>query len=123
MYIPVSMMLQHAACLESGSLGSTPCPTHSQTTDAKSQQPTLVSSREIVNCAGLHTWDVAQCVEGYDTTYIPPRYYARGSYFWLRNFGHRFSHLVYPMAERGGLGVHLTIDLAGGLGLTYGGFG
>jgi L-2-hydroxyglutarate oxidase LhgO len=39
-------------------------------------------------------------------------HFARGRYFAL---AHRapFSHLVYPVPEPGGLGVHLTLDLAG----------
>lgn len=39
-------------------------------------------------------------------------YFAKGHYY---AYGGRppFSHLVYPVAEPGGLGVHVTLDLAG----------
>jgi L-2-hydroxyglutarate oxidase LhgO len=43
---------------------------------------------------------------------IPPLHYAKGSYFSLSGL-HPFSHLIYPVPQRGGLGVHLTLDLAG----------
>ena len=43
---------------------------------------------------------------------IPTAYYAKGNYF---SCGARapFSRLIYPVPEPGGLGVHLTLDLAG----------
>lgn len=39
-------------------------------------------------------------------------YFARGHYYGYRGRP-PFSRLVYPIAEAGGLGVHVTIDLAG----------
>jgi len=39
-------------------------------------------------------------------------YLAKGSYFSLTGRS-PFNHLVYPVPEPGGLGVHLTLDLAG----------
>ena len=45
---------------------------------------------------------------------IPAVTYAKGNYFSLmRRPG--FRHLIYPVPEPGGLGVHLTLDLAGGV--------
>ncbi|MCX8005556.1 MAG: FAD-dependent oxidoreductase, partial [Burkholderiaceae bacterium] len=41
-----------------------------------------------------------------------PLYLAKGNYFVLTG-RQPFSHLVYPLPEAGGLGVHVTIDLAG----------
>jgi L-2-hydroxyglutarate oxidase LhgO len=43
---------------------------------------------------------------------IPTAYFAKGNYF---SCGVRapFSHLIYPVPEPGGLGVHLTLDLGG----------
>ena len=66
----------------------------------------------VVNCAGLHAPEVARCIEDFPTSHVPRAYYARGHYFALsgRNPFHR---LVYPIPEQGGLGVHLTLDLAG----------
>jgi L-2-hydroxyglutarate oxidase LhgO len=43
---------------------------------------------------------------------IPPQYFGKGHYFTLAGSS-PFSHLVYPVPEPGGLGVHVTLDLAG----------
>ncbi|CAH0482383.1 unnamed protein product [Peronospora belbahrii] len=42
-----------------------------------------------------------------------PSRYAKGTYLKLSTQDRPFSHLVYPIPEVGGLGVHATIDLAG----------
>ena len=47
-----------------------------------------------------------------DPTRIPESHLAKGNYYTL--VGARpFQHLVYPVPEEGGLGVHVTIDLGG----------
>ncbi len=68
--------------------------------------------RFLVNAAGLGAQEVAGALRGLDPALVPPRHLAKGNYFIL---GPRapFSHLVYPMPEAAGLGVHLTLDLAG----------
>jgi L-2-hydroxyglutarate oxidase LhgO len=43
---------------------------------------------------------------------IPPLYLAKGNYFALTKRS-PFSRLIYPIPAPGGLGVHLTLDLAG----------
>ena len=43
---------------------------------------------------------------------IPPAYLAKGNYFSCSARA-PFSHLIYPVPEPGGLGVHLTLDMAG----------
>jgi len=75
------------------------------------ERPTL-RARLVVNCAGLHATQVAASIEGFPAGNIPRPYYARGHYFSLAGRA-RFRHLVYPIPEPGGLGVHLTLDLAG----------
>lgn len=74
--------------------------------------PMQVSARFMVNAAGLGAQALARNLEGYPADRIPPLHYAKGSYFSL---GGRspFSRLIYPMPEQAGLGVHLTLDLAG----------
>ncbi|RLN89612.1 hypothetical protein BBJ28_00022837 [Nothophytophthora sp. Chile5] len=42
-----------------------------------------------------------------------PEQFAKGTYFKLGQSNRPFSHLVYPIPEVGGLGVHATVDLAG----------
>ena len=43
---------------------------------------------------------------------VPTAYYAKGNYFTLAGRS-PFSRLIYPVPVPGGLGTHLTIDLAG----------
>jgi L-2-hydroxyglutarate oxidase LhgO len=73
-------------------------------------RPTL-RARLVVNCTGLHATQVAASIEGFPASHIPRAYYARGHYFALAGRT-SFRHLVYPIPEPGGLGVHLTLDLA-----------
>lgn len=74
------------------------------------ERPTL-RAHTVVNCAGLHSTEVAQKIEGFPASHIPRAYFARGHYFGLAGRT-TFRHLVYPIPEPGGLGVHLTLDLA-----------
>eukprot|EP01083_Nonionella_stella_P127045 384795_1 len=39
------------------------------------------------------------------------QYFAKGNYYRLQGQKTPFQHLVYPVPEKGGLGVHATIDL------------
>jgi len=71
-----------------------------------------IESRLVINSAGLSAQDVAATIMGFDKKFIPPRHYAKGSYFSLSGKS-PFSRLVYPMPEPGGLGIHFTLDLAG----------
>jgi L-2-hydroxyglutarate oxidase LhgO len=43
---------------------------------------------------------------------VPPLYYAKGNYFALQGRT-PFARLIYPVPAPGGLGVHITVDLAG----------
>lgn len=73
-------------------------------------EPLLASS--VINCAGLQAQQVAARLVGLPAASIPPLFYAKGNYFSFSGRAH-FSHLIYPMPEAGGLGIHLTLDLAG----------
>jgi L-2-hydroxyglutarate oxidase LhgO len=66
----------------------------------------------LVNSAGLQAVELAERIIGFPREHIPPCHYAKGSYFTLTG-KHPFSRLIYPVPEPGGLGVHLTLDLAG----------
>ncbi|KVW61077.1 NAD(P)/FAD-dependent oxidoreductase [Burkholderia ubonensis] len=66
----------------------------------------------VINSAGLGAQALARRTRGLDQRWVPPLYLARGTYFSLSGRA-PFSHLVYPMPERAGLGIHLTLDLAG----------
>jgi L-2-hydroxyglutarate oxidase LhgO len=65
----------------------------------------------IVNSAGLEAPRLARCIEGFPTVHVPHGRYAKGSYFALGG-GSPFARLIYPLPEPGGLGIHLTLDLA-----------
>lgn len=73
---------------------------------------TELLAQELVNAAGLSAPDVATKIEGTPTAGIPKAYYAKGNYFSLSGKS-PFSHLIYPVPEAAGLGVHLTLDMAG----------
>lgn len=78
-------------------------------------QPELVLiPKLVVNSTGLSAPSLAKRFSGIDTALIPTSYYARGCYFTLANTkGPPFRHLIYPIPEDGGLGVHVTLDLNG----------
>ena len=71
-----------------------------------------IQSKIIVNSAGLRAPSVARLMEGFPPAHIPPEFYAKGNYYSLAGRP-PFSRLVYPVPEPGGLGVHVTLDLAG----------
>jgi len=75
-------------------------------------EPDDVRVRVVINAAGLAASTVAQAL-GLSPDRVPTTHYAKGSYFTLQGGKPPFSRLVYPMPEPGGLGVHVTLDLAG----------
>ena len=66
----------------------------------------------VVNCAGLGAQDFARAIDGYPAARVPRLVFAKGNYF---SYAGRpvFSRLIYPVPMPGGLGVHVTLDLAG----------
>jgi L-2-hydroxyglutarate oxidase LhgO len=66
----------------------------------------------VVNAAGLGAQRLGGATEGYPTARVPRLVLVKGNYF---SFAGRpvFSRLVYPVPIPGGLGVHVTLDLAG----------
>ncbi len=68
--------------------------------------------RTVVNAGGLHAQGVARSIEGVPPSSIPGQYFAKGHYFMLSGRS-PFNRLVYPVPVPGGLGVHVTLDLAG----------
>lgn len=75
-------------------------------------EPMRLLARTLVNAAGLGAWAVARGLAGYPQALVPPCVLARGVYFVLAGKS-PFRHLIYPVPEGGGLGVHVTLDLAG----------
>ncbi len=74
--------------------------------------PSTVHCQLVVNAAGLWAQSVARSLAGFPPSAIPACHYARGHYFLLSRPS-PFRHLIYPVAVQGGLGVHVTLDLAG----------
>jgi len=72
----------------------------------------IIHARECINACGLSAIPLLKNFEGFPKSKLPKAHFAKGSYF---SYSARtpFSHLVYPIPENGGLGVHLTLDLQG----------
>ncbi len=74
--------------------------------------PGIITCRRLVNSAGLYAQRIAYSIEGYDSALIPRLVLAKGNYFGCAARP-AFSRLIYPAPVDGGLGVHVTLDLAG----------
>jgi L-2-hydroxyglutarate oxidase LhgO len=102
-----------------------------------------ISCDNVVNCAGLKASEISRTVfhsttkqssmlqnhnanakindssidvgngGGVDGGVTCRQYFAKGNYYRLQGQKSPFRHLVYPVPEKGGLGVHATIDLGG----------
>lgn len=73
-----------------------------------------ITTTYLINSAGLSSVAVANKIEPMEKSLIPTLYYCRGHYF---SYGGKspFNHLIYPVPERHGLGIHATLDLGGQL--------
>jgi L-2-hydroxyglutarate oxidase LhgO len=74
--------------------------------------PLEIEAGILINAAGLHAQALASRIDGLGSAHIPRPWFAKGNYYALAGRS-PFTHLVYPVPEPGGLGVHLTLDLAG----------
>ncbi len=75
-------------------------------------EPMRLRTRYLVNSAGLHAPALARRIEGLDPALVPRGWLCKGNYYTLSGRS-PFSRLIYPVPEAAGLGVHVTIDLAG----------
>jgi L-2-hydroxyglutarate oxidase LhgO len=80
--------------------------------EAGGEAPMTLECDLLVNAAGLGAPAVARGIEGMPLELIPCAYLAKGNYFSCSARA-PFSRLIYPVPEPGGLGVHLTLDMAG----------
>jgi len=71
-----------------------------------------LQTKILINCAGMSAPALAQKIEGLEKDQIPKAYFAKGNYFSLSGKS-PFAHLIYPIPEPGGLGVHITLDMGG----------
>ena len=74
--------------------------------------PMELDARIVVNAAGLWAPWVTCRMHGMPAEHVPTARYAKGSYYALSGRA-PFTHLIYPVPQEAGLGVHLTLDLAG----------
>jgi L-2-hydroxyglutarate oxidase LhgO len=84
------------------------------------QESETVQAPLVINCAGLDSDTIAAYL-GIDIEQLGYRlHYCKGQYFRLKdNKSRLIKGLVYPVPKpkSGGLGIHATLDLAGGLRL------
>jgi len=80
--------------------------------DAGGETPMTLECALLINSAGLCAPEVARSIAGLPQEHIPQAYLAKGNYFSCSARA-PFSRLIYPVPEPGGLGVHLTLDMAG----------
>jgi L-2-hydroxyglutarate oxidase LhgO len=74
--------------------------------------PFEIEAGLLVNSTGLHAPALALRIDGLDPAHVPAIWFAKGNYYALAGRS-PFTRLIYPVPEPGGLGVHLTLDLAG----------
>jgi L-2-hydroxyglutarate oxidase LhgO len=80
--------------------------------DVGGAEPMRIIARTVINSAGLMAQQFATALRGFPQHKVPHCYYAKGNYYSLSSRS-PFTHLIYPVPEAAGLGVHLTLDLAG----------
>jgi hypothetical protein len=78
----------------------------------RTQDGTEIWAENVINSTGLVAPIVARQFAGMAQAHLPRAYYAKGNYFSLSGRS-PFSRLIYPVPEAAGLGVHLTLDMAG----------
>ncbi len=66
----------------------------------------------VVNTASLGAQAIARATQGYPAERVPKLVLAKGNYFGCLGKS-AFSRLIYPAPVDGGLGTHVTLDLAG----------
>ena len=76
----------------------------------KDNNLTNIKCKNLINSAGLFASDVSNKIIELNKKFIPKIFFAKGNYFSLgKDFGIR--HLIYPIPEKFGLGIHLTLEL------------
>ncbi len=80
--------------------------------DIGGDEPMAIEARTVVNAAGLRAQELARAIMGVPSSAIPATYYAIGHYYRMSGRA-PFHHLIYPVPEDGGLGIHLTLDMGG----------
>ncbi len=80
--------------------------------DCGGDAPMSIVAETVINSGGLWAQEIARTIEGIPAETIPPTYYCKGNYYTLSGRP-PFTRPIYPVPERAGLGVHVTVDLGG----------
>ena len=80
--------------------------------DCGGDAPMSLTADLVINSAGLWAQSVAATIAGISADTIPPTYYCKGNYYTLSGKP-PFRRPIYPVPEKAGLGVHVTVDLGG----------
>ncbi|MEN0065367.1 MAG: NAD(P)/FAD-dependent oxidoreductase [Myxococcota bacterium] len=72
-----------------------------------------VEADAVYLCAGLDTLALARTCLPPAVLPPSPSHLAKGTYYALTGVAPPFRHLVYPLPEAAGLGIHATVDLVG----------
>ena len=84
----------------------------SATDSGADEEPMRLACQHVINAAGLYAPLLARRTQGLNPATIAQDHYAKGNYYALAGKA-PFKHLIYPVPEAAGLGVHLTLDLGG----------
>jgi len=76
------------------------------------REPGALDFDAVVNAAGLGAQALARRIEDYPAEQVPRLVFGKGNYFGYAGKP-VFSRLIYPTPVDGGLGVHVTLDMAG----------
>lgn len=80
--------------------------------DCGGAAPMSLTADLVVNSGGLWAQSIAASIVGVPAQSVPPTYYCKGNYYTLSGKP-PFSRPIYPVPEKAGLGVHVTVDLGG----------
>jgi len=83
-----------------------------ETIEAGTDRTFELQASIFINACGLQAPAVASSIAGLPRWFVPDTRFAKGNYFSATGKT-PFKHLIYPVPEEGGLGVHLTLDLDG----------
>ena len=78
----------------------------------KNKNMMKLKTKYLINCAGLYAQKVSHTIRCIKSSSIPKLYMAKGNYLTLKGKA-PFSHLIYPIPSNAGLGIHVTVDMAG----------
>ena len=76
------------------------------------EEPMDLECELLVNAVGLYAPGLARTIDGIPPETIPTGHLCKGNYYSLTGRA-PFHRLIYPVPEKAGLGVHLTLDLGG----------